>query len=183
MSADARNPSSIRMPSLRRSCIVLSVVFAVMAAAFVLAHDFIYCSEEAYAETNSPSALIAKARGIWIVSLQAVPSEIHLPSRTVRVDSAWLEHRSHQSERFLEASEQRMDGLSLCFTISRDSIGDYFFVAGDDGASVDRLCWSPSACVYAINLDDAAAVQNLRLSLVSSFDAPRSKDIRFVPGR
>lgn len=164
----------------RRKTAIFAVVLATASFGFVLAHDYLWIWEESGIATTSKTAAESKARGICITSLKAVPSDLSIQGRTVRISSAWLEYCSSQSERWLAPAEQRLNGVSLCFTISGDLDPEDFFVVGDDGAGVTECSWSHDTRVYVIDLDQASAVEGLRLSLTDTFDSPRPKNIRFV---
>lgn len=157
-------------------------VLAFMGVAFVFAHDQLWCSDQP-GKTVSRSAAAAKARGVWVASLQASPSELSLPERTIHINSAWVEHRSRQSDRFLGPAEQRLGGFYLCFTVAESRVGrDYFFVPGDEGAGLTECSWShDTPVVYTADLDSSDAVQNIRLSLIASWHDPRPNNIRFLP--
>src|SRR5262245_6773114 len=92
-------------------------VIALAGGAFVVVHDHVWCSDEPVA-TVSRSVAAAKARGVWVASLQPSPSELSLPDRTVHINSVWVEHCSRQSDRFLGPAEQRLGGFYLCFTVA-----------------------------------------------------------------
>lgn len=154
------------------------LIFSV--AGLVLVHDYLWIWEESGIATSSKTVAESKARGICITPLKAVPSDLSIQGRAVRISSAWLEYCSSQSERWLAPAEQRLNGVSLCFTTSGDLDPEDFFVVGDDGAGVTECSWSHDTTVHVIDLDQTSAVESLRLSLTDTFDSPRPKNIRFV---
>jgi hypothetical protein len=166
----------------RSSKLAFSGVIVFTTALFVFAHDFLWCSDEA-GDTVSKNADSARERGVWVASLQAVPSELSLPDRTVHINSVWVEHCSRQSQRFLAPAEQRLGGFHLCFTVAEGHIGrDHFFVPDDEGAGVDQCSWShDTPTVYTADLDRPEAARDIRLSLISSWHEPRPKNICFIP--
>jgi hypothetical protein len=167
----------------RRQKLLFGSVFAIAAFAFVCVcvHDFVWCSDD-YGETTSRNATEAKARGVWIASLKAAPAELPLPGRTIHIDSAWIEYRSHRSERIMSPTETRLDGYSLCFTLAEGPVGhDYFFVPDDDGAGLTECGWSDGRPVYVADLEQPSDARSLRLSLVSSWHEPLHRNISFAP--
>jgi hypothetical protein len=130
------------------------------------------------AHTVSRSPSESKARGVWVASLVAAPAEVLTPKQTVHIDSAWVESRSHRTEKLCGASERRLGGYALCFTLAEGSLDhDYFFVPGDSGAGVAEN----GGTVYTTDIHEPSDIANLRLSLISSWHDPRPKNIRFTP--
>jgi hypothetical protein len=128
--------------------------------------------------TASMTATESKSRGLWVASLRGVPAELTLPKQTVHIDSAWVEFRSHRTEKLWGPSECRLGGYSISFTLAEGSLDhDYFFVPGDSGAGVTEC----GGTLYTMDLKDSADVNTLQLSLISSWQDSRSKNISFVP--
>jgi hypothetical protein len=134
------------------------------------------------AHTVSTSASEAKARGIWVASFVASPAELHTRTKAVHIDAAWLESQSHRRQMLLGPSERSLGGYALCFTLSEGSLDhDYFFVPGDSGVGVAENGGAKDAgFIYTMDIREPSDVADLRLSLVSSWHEPRTKDIRFV---
>jgi hypothetical protein len=130
------------------------------------------------AHTVSRSAGESKARGLWIASYAAFPAELHTPTQTVHINAAWVESRSHRTERLCRVSERSLGGYTLCFTLAEGSLDhDYFFVPDDSGVGVAEN----GGTIYTTDIRDPSTVADLRLSVVSSWREPRSKNIRFTP--
>ena len=130
------------------------------------------------AHTVSTSASESKARGVWVASLVASPADVRMPTQTVHIDAAWVESRSHRTEKLCGALERRLGGYALCFTLAEGSLDhDYFFVPGDSGAGVAEY----GGTVYTTDIREPSDIADLRLSLISSWHEPRPKNIRFSP--
>jgi hypothetical protein len=169
---------SIVLALRKRILVVVGILLVVTASIIVIAWDasLSFC-DYPFGATPSVTVSESKARGVWVVSLRAVPAKLTLPAKTVHIDAAWVEARSHRTERIWGFSERRLDGYSLCFTLFEGRIGyPYYFVPDDDGAGVGEI-GLPTR--YATDLKDAADATRLRLSLISGHE-PRAKNIQFV---
>jgi hypothetical protein len=159
-----------------RSLRIAAVTCALLALLLVVA--WLSLDKVPSAHTVSGSAAEAKARGIWVASFVASPAELSTRTQTVHINAAWLESRSHRRQMLLGPSERTLGGYTFCFTLSEGSLGhDYFFVPDDSGVGVAEN----GGTIYTTDIREPSDVADLRLSLVSSFDEPRSKNIRFVP--
>jgi hypothetical protein len=168
------------MPLLRtRSLAIAAVICALLALLIVvLCKVPLLFDKVPSAHTVSRSASESKARGLWIGSFVAFPAKLSTPKQTVHINAAWLESRSHRTERLCGTSERSLGGYSLCFTLAESSLDhDYFFVADDSGAGVAEN----GGTIYTTDVREPSDIANLRLSLVSSWHDPRPKNIRFIP--
>lgn len=153
----------------KRILAIVGILFVVTASIIVVAWNAsLSLCDDPFGATTSMTASESKGRGVWVVSLLAVPGELTLPGKTVHIDAAWVEARSHRTEKIWGPSERRLDGYSLSFTLSEGKIGyPYFFVPNDDGAGVsehgDIRC-----TLYTTDLKDVSDATRLRLSLISS---------------
>ncbi len=155
--------------------------FSLITASIVATWNVLSNSDDASQETTSYTATEAKARGILVMSLQASPTELSLPGRTVHINSAWVETHSHRTDRLWGSSEQRLDGYSLCFTFYEGSIGHtHFLVPDDEGAGVSERSWTKALVVYTTDLKQPSDATQIHLSLVSSWHDPRQKNIHFT---
>lgn len=171
------------LPTMRflrtRSRAIAAATCALLALLIVVALNAPLSFDKVpFAHTVSRSASESKARGLWVASLTASPAELSTPTQTLRIDAAWLESRSHPSQRLWGASERSLGGYTLCFTLSEGSLDhDYFFVPDDSGVGVAEN----GGFIYTTDVREPSDVANLRLSLVSSWQEPRLKNIRFMP--
>jgi hypothetical protein len=162
-----------------RSLRIAAVTCALLALLLVIAwHTPVSFDKVPSAHTVSRSAGEAKARGLWVSSFVASPAELSTRTQTVHIDAAWLESRSHRRQMLLGPSERSLGGYTLCFTLAEGSLAhDYFFVPDDSGVGVAEN----GGTIYTTDIREPSDVAELRLSLVSSWHEPRSKNIRFVP--
>ena len=168
------------MPALRTRGIGITIVFCVLLASVIAVawNATLSFDKVPFAHTVSRSAGESRARGIWVASFVASPAELSTPTQTVHIDAAWLESRSHRTERLWGPSERSLGGYSLCFALAEGSLDRaYFFVPGDSGAGVAEN----GGTVYTTDVRELSDVADLRLSLVSSWQDQRSKNIRFMP--
>jgi hypothetical protein len=162
-----------------RSLAVAAALCVLLALVMVVAWNATLSFDKVpFAHSVSRSARESKARGLWVSSLVASPAELNTPKQTVHVDAAWVESRSHRTERLWGAAERRLGGYTLCFTLAEGSLDhDYFFVPDDSGVGVAEN----GGTIYTTDVREPSDIANLRLSLVSSWQDPRSKNIRFIP--
>jgi hypothetical protein len=116
------------MPKIHQKVWIAGSGIAVSAVAVVLAHDLIWLRSEDVVETISRSIDEAKARGVWVASLQAAPGELPITGGMVHINSAWIERRLQRSERILFPKERDLAGHSLCFTIAEGSLEEDYFL-------------------------------------------------------
>jgi hypothetical protein len=111
---------SIVLALRKRILVVVGILLVVTASIIVIAWDasLSFC-DYPFGATPSVTVSESKARGVWVVSLRAVPAKLTLPAKTVHIDAAWVEARSHRTERIWGFSERRLDGYSLCLHCSK----------------------------------------------------------------
>lgn len=125
----------------------------------------------------------SKQRQIFVHSLTASPAQLSYEPGNLHIESAWIEARSRTRRHFWGNHEDRGSGYTLCFTLSQKWLpSEYMFVAGDDGWSVTGNR-SQDREVFSLELDSIQAAHDVRLSLISDFNAPRPKDIFFKQAR
>ena len=163
----------------KRSLVMTAACCALLAVLLVAAFNTpAELDKVPSAHTVSRSASEAKARGIWVASYVASPPEVRTSTQTVHIASAWLESQSHRRQMLLGPSERRLGGYTLCFTLAEGRLRpDHFFVPDDSGVGVAEN----GGTIYTTDIHEPADIADLRLSLVSSWQEPRSKNIRFTP--
>ena len=168
----------MRLPRAR-SLAILAGICAVLALLIVLVCNApLPFDKVPFAHTVSRSASESKTRGLWVASYTASPQELYTPTQTLHIDAAWVESRSHRTERLCRVSERGLGGYTLCFTLAEGSLDrNYFFVPDDSGVGVAEN----GGTIYTTDIPDPSAMADLRLSVVSSWREPRPKNIRFIP--
>jgi hypothetical protein len=167
----------------KRSIATVTAVSALLALLLVAAFTVpVELDKVPSAHTVSSSAGEAKARRIWVASFVASPAEVRTRMQTAHINAAWLESRSHRRQMLLGPSERSLGGYALCFTLAEGRLDPaYFFVPDDSGAGVaENGGGKDGGFIYTMDIREPSDVADLRLSLISSWHEPRSKDIRFV---